>query len=87
MKNSIWKFTLVIEDEQVISVPIRSKPLTVQMQNGVPVLWVLVYPEIEHMKDLKIITHGTGHTFPDEDITYIGTYQNGGFVGHVFIKE
>lgn len=47
MNKSIWKFTLKITDVQTIEAPAFSEPLCVQIQNGVPCLWMLVMPEME----------------------------------------
>ena len=91
--KQILKFKLEIISEQIIDVPQSAKILTVQIQNGIPVLWIIVKDGIVPYckRQRKIVTYGTGHTLPERydepkywKRKYIGTYQKGDFVGHVF---
>jgi hypothetical protein len=89
----IWKYPLEITDTQVIKVPQNSTILTLQMQNQMPVMWVLVDIDAD-LEDRTFNIYGTGHALPQDygtghalpqDYgTYRGTFQKGGFVGHVF---
>lgn len=91
--KQIWKFKLEITDDQVIDMPESAKILTVQIQDGFPVLWAIVkdgvVPYCQRQRIIK--TYGTGKTLSERTDTpvfrkrkYIGTYQIKGFVGHVF---
>ena len=81
----IFKFPLQVSDLQKIGMPKDSTLLTVQVQNGVPCLWVVVETDKEiEERFIRII--GTGHSVPENVLRYIGTFQvmKGTFVGHVF---
>jgi len=80
----IWKYDLVINDEQIIEMPLDAKILTVQMQHGTPKLWVAVIPT-NVMINRKIRMAGTGHTILTVN-GYIGTFQmlGGDLMYHVF---
>lgn len=86
--NTIYKYPIEIEDNFVIVMPEGSKPLTVQLQNGSPYLWVLVDPDKQCVPyDFTLM--GTGHIHSGDEINhewYIGTFQmmGGGLVFHLF---
>ena len=86
MTNKIFKYDLRILDVQVIRLPKGSAILTVQMQYGVPKIWVLV-DENEEEVDRTIEMFGTGYPI---DMTngrkYLGTVQelDGRLVWHIF---
>ena len=85
MKNVIWKYTLGISDEQTIQMPKGGQILTVQTQNEIPQIWVLVNPENDtEPRKIKII--GTGHNIEYFNGKYIGTFQmsNGTLIFHAF---
>jgi len=82
----IWKYTLNMLDQQRISMPKNSKILTVQTQNDIPQIWVLV-DQTEELTEVRTIgIHGTGNPIPDNPGIYIGTFQihYGQLVFHVF---
>lgn len=87
----IYKYPLKVEYKQTISLPGRAEVLTVQVQNGVPSLWVSVEPD-ELAENHTFLTFGTGHAIDsseDQDIDgmgYVSTYQleGGKLVFHVF---
>lgn len=74
------------------------KPLCVQMQRGVPCLWAMVTEHPLEVTSLvgPLMSLGvvvtvlvTGARYRDlvERIgDYVGTFQDGGFVGHVFVR-
>jgi hypothetical protein len=66
--------------------PIGSRVLTVQSQNGQPAIWVLVDPKHpEEERSFRMC--GTGHRISEDETTnYIGTFQmdNGSLVLHLF---
>lgn len=77
--KSIWKFPIGLATTH--EMPVDSKFLTLQVQNGEPVMWFEVDHTLPKMpRKFKII--GTGHKF--EDGTYLGTFQNEPFVWHVY---
>jgi len=83
---TIWKYQLKVEDTQWLEVPRDAKYLSVDVQNGVPCLWVQV--DTDAAKDsVLIVTHGTGHPMKKNNMRFLGSYQlqDGSFVGHVFL--
>jgi hypothetical protein len=67
--------------------PKGAEILSVQMQNNIPCLWVLVNPDEKDTDARNIETFGTGHTlYYDMGVTreFIGTFQTRGLVFHVF---
>lgn len=88
--KTIWKFPLIVNDFQQISIPAGAQLLDVQVQHDQPCLWALVDPAAPR-EFLTFRTVGTGHPFIDDawgSYRHIGTYQlaAGGFVGHVFVE-
>ena len=87
-EHSIWKYELAVTDVQNISIPIGAKILTVQVQNGLPCLWVLVDPKADkEMRCFEIF--GTGTPVLSDMGTsreYISTFQirQGNLIFHVF---
>lgn len=80
--KKIYKFTLEINHEQEIEIPDDGEILSVQMQHGEPQIWVLVNPENFTVKR-RFRIFGTGHDVTGE-LKFIGTFQNGPFVWHLF---
>jgi hypothetical protein len=82
MIKQIWKYKV----ENVIEMPKEAEILSVQIQNGQmfnACIWVKVNPENElEKRQFEVI--GTGHSFDDSNKEYIGTYQDGPFVWHLF---
>ena len=59
--------------------------LDVQMQNGKPMLWVMVDPEATIEEPTYIMAFGTGWELPNDADRYIGSLQDGeGYVWHYF---
>lgn len=85
MKRKIFKYPLQITDSQKLEIPKHSTPLSLQVQDGKPTLWVMVDEE-KPKTPVTIICVGTGNPVPDElDILgYLGTSQVNGFVWHFF---
>lgn len=69
-----------------ISMPPIYNILKVDIQNGKPVFWAIVYNE-EKEKKYQIISLWTGMTFKEEYGTYIGSLTIDSLVYHYFIKE
>ncbi len=84
MTQTIYKYSLVIIDEQEIEMPMGAGIMSVQMQDGKPCLWALV-DTTNSMEKRKIMIRGTGH--PAEGLgRYISTFQmcGGALVLHAF---
>lgn len=84
----ILKYELPTEGNEIVIEAAIVKWLDVQVQNGNPVVWVLVNLEKEPNKN-KIVAWGTGWPVSEEivtDRTYLGTGQVDGFVWHYFVK-
>jgi len=83
----IWKYEFEVKDFVDIKMPKDSQILSVQDQNGVACLWVLINTKRpETIRKFRIF--GTGNSLPvNEDIhKYIGTFQTkqGLLVWHLF---
>jgi hypothetical protein len=84
----VYKYPLIVADLQHVALPIWSRPLTVQVQQGALCLWALVNPA-GPTRGLAVRMVGTGHDFADAlDWTYLATVQlhGGDLVYHVFIE-
>ena len=80
--KQIWKYKV----ENVIEMPKGAEILSVQIQNGEmfnACIWAKVNSENE-LEKRKFVIIGTGHSFDDTNMKYIGTYQDGPFVWHLF---
>lgn len=71
------------------AIPRGSRFLSLQVQNGVPVMWWDV-PSGSGPKDSQLRTFSVCPTGPPghtDNLHYVGTFQLGGFVGHVMSWE
>jgi hypothetical protein len=83
---AIWKYPLLITDEQVLTVPSGATPLAVGEQYGTLCLWALVDPRNKPVAQTVRI-YGTGHPIEHDDgseESYVGTVQMGPLVWHCF---
>lgn len=86
--KEVWKYPLLLNDMQSIDMPAGAKFLTVQVQDDQACLWALVEPQAA--REPRVLeTYGTGHRLKpvDDQVLrreYVGTYQAGSFVYHVF---
>lgn len=86
--NAIWRFPIEMNPDGRIAIemPTGARILTIQVQErapNMPSIWVLCddkAPPLE--RHFQII--GTGHTADVEADKYVGTWQQGGFVWHLF---
>lgn len=81
--KTIYKYQLKTTDQQTITMPVGSEILSLQIQFGNPCIWVKVDTDNE-VRYRTFVTFGTGHPLPENDLEFIGTYQTGQFVFHVF---
>ena len=84
---TIYKYPIPVADEPIIAIPRGARILSVDVQHGVPCLWVLVdrfAPEVPHRFRLA----GTGHEvdFEWRDAPFVGTVllAGGALVFHLF---
>ena len=87
MPMTIWKFSLPYGavPARTIMIPRGAIMLDVQMQNGQPQVWALVEPHRPPV-ERRLLIYGTGHEVPDylTKTMHVGTFQDGGYVFHVF---
>ncbi|CAM0107421.1 hypothetical protein VPH234P10_0076 [Vibrio phage 234P10] len=90
MSQSVWKYPLLVIDEQVIEVPEGAEPLKVEMQNGELCLWMLVDTDVSFCHK-KVLVFGTGHRIEDplDRSDYVDSFMmhGGALVFHVFVTE
>lgn len=84
---TVYKYPLSLDDDVTLALPEGAQVLTIQMQNGDPVLWALVNPDAPTEQRSFHIT-GTGHSIeePRSQWRYVATFQmlGGALVFHVF---
>lgn len=84
--RTIWKFPLPIQDAFAIVMPVGAEVLSVQTQQGAPMLWALV--DSEHSATQRLFAmRCTGQDCAGlTPYEYIGTFQvqAGTLVFHVF---
>ena len=81
MTNKIWKYKIDSFDCK-IEMPEGAKILSLQLQNWIPCIWVQV--DVNNLIETRrFVTHPTGVYFHHAE-KYIGTYQIGWYVWHVF---
>lgn len=86
--KTVWKFRVERAGHGafIVQAPRGAKPMTVQLQDGKPVLWMLVN-DGERLEPMGFQVFGTGW---DVDIplglvpSFVGTWQEGEFVWHLF---
>lgn len=82
--RTIWKYPLQIAGRNVLTVPAGARFLCVQIQRGEPCVWAEVDTEMPGEEVREVLTVATGDVRPVSPWRYIGTYQSGSFVGHVY---
>ena len=82
--TAIWKYPLTNDSLQNVAMPRGAKIVACMMQGKTLALWAMVDPSA--VLETHIISIcGTGHEFEVDDIgEYVGTFQDGWYVGHVF---
>ena len=85
MHNTIYKWSLKIQDKQTLHIPADSNWLDVQVQQGQPCIWARVDGDSK-LITVTIRTFGTGHDLPNVAMSYLGTYQthDGELIWHVY---
>ena len=81
----IWKYQLEITGLTFLDIPKGAEFLSMQVQNGLPCMWFLVENEQERERRVFVVKTTGAELWEDPGVQrYIGTFQTGGFVGHVF---
>ena len=84
----ILKYVLRVIEEQTLNLPEEVHSLSLQMQHGVPTLWVAAEGLSGHPRTIRVV--GTGWDIPEEAQAgqYLGTVQDdGGYVWHYFMDR
>ena len=80
----VYKYELSpLHDTITITIPFGARVLSVQMQRSIPVLWALV-EEANTLQARTFFLRGTGHGFTGNEGLFVGTFQSGPFVWHLF---
>lgn len=87
MEESIWKYELPIEDQFVLQLPVDSKVLSLQMQNGIPCIWVRVNTKAIGTLPQYFHWFGTGQPLNSGAVNFIGTIQMDTMVFHLFQED
>lgn len=83
--RKIYKYELPVDGGIITIKQCIIKILSIQEQNGIPVMWAIVDPDNEKIEPLEIVAIGTGWELPTGLEDYLGTAQDGyGFVWHYF---
>ena len=83
--RKIYKYELPVDGGIITIKQCIIKILSIQEQNGIPVMWAIVDPEDKMVEPLEITAIGTGWTLPTGLDEYLGTAQDEcGFVWHYF---
>ncbi len=83
-QNVVWKYPLTDEVQQDVVMPWGAKIVACAMQGETLTLWAMVDPSAV-LETHKISIVSTGAEFEADEIgEYVGTFQDGGAVGHVF---
>ena len=85
----IYKYPIRIGfGKQKIKMPLGAEIIKLALQNDIPTIWAIVYPEEKELEDVTFITRGTGHPIENSgSLFYIDTYFLDTLVYHVFKQE
>lgn len=83
--KTVYKYPLVIDDYQKVTLPINAKLLCIKKQNEKLCLWVLIDKEETCTEQITIRCAGTGHPIK-ENVEYIDSIMmmGGSLVFHFF---
>lgn len=82
----IFKYTVPLSDDDLVQMPKGATIISVQTQNGIPMMWALV-DETQPLIQRRLYLRGTGHEMRDAvGKPFIGTFQiqGGVLVFHLF---
>lgn len=79
----IWRYEFGFQGEFQIEMPRGAMILSVQTLGGIPCIWARVHPK--RQSELRTFQlRGTGHTFNGTEGDFVGTFQMGPLVFHLF---
>lgn len=83
--RKIYKYELPVDGGIITIKQCIIKILSIQEQNGIPMMWAIADPDNEMIEPLEIVAIGTGWELPTGLDDYLGTAQDEyGFVWHYF---
>ena len=83
--RKIYKYELPVDGGIITIKQCIIKILSIQEQNGIPMMWAIVDSDNEVVEPLEIVAIGTGWELPTGLEDYLGTAQDEyGFVWHYF---
>lgn len=82
MSRIVFKYKIDISGFQ-LDLPEGAKILKIDLQAGVPQMWIM-FDENKRTRPSKFSVYGTGHEIRPESVLHVGTFQQEGFVWHVF---
>lgn len=86
-RQAIYKYPLIIQDTQTLSLPRGARPISVGQQSGIPMLWAIVVTGTDVKVGIAIQIRGTGHTLDGLEGQFLGTIQMAsGPAWHVFYR-
>jgi len=80
--NMIYKYRVQMEPF-TLELPGLAIVLDVQLQHGIPTMWVLLDIQANTAKRAFFVV-GTGHPIPYPEARYLATWQEDMFVWHLF---
>ena len=87
MMKTIYKYPIEIMDSQIVTMPIGSHALSVQMQDNQLCIWVLLETSLVSW-NRQVRIFGTGNPINLKDRwEFLGTVQDDYYVWHVFIED
>lgn len=89
MNQSIWKYTLAIQDTTILYIPKGSIILSAALQTSDLCIWALVNTDEAAQEEVIIDVYGTGNPIASSLMQrqFIGTVVAGRYVWHVFRRE
>jgi hypothetical protein len=82
MSETIWKYNLT-NQHTLIQMPEGAEIICIQVQDSTPCIWAIVDPN-KPLMPRHFERIGTGWDLWKNTHKYIGTYQEPGYVWHVF---
>lgn len=82
---TVWKFTLSIKNDFILSMPKDWQPLLVAMQDGNACLWARVNKGAPN-EAVRFYCTGTGAPV-ERDLTHLGSVVAGEFVWHFWVDH
>ncbi len=77
--HRVWKFSC----DRETKMPAGARIVRVALQGGLPFVWAIVDPKAKP-EPRRLLIRGTGHEVGEDGAEYIGTYDDGPFVWHLF---